>query len=494
MTLFLAVDQSTSATKALLFDDKGSVLDKASRDHAQLYPQPGYVEHDAGHIWQNTLDALRVIISRHQDQLEHIACLSITNQRETAVIFDKASGQPVHNALVWQCRRGAKLCDDLREAGHEATVKEKTGLPLDPYFSASKVSHLLRNNPALKAGLADGRYGLGTIDCYLIHRLTNGTTFATDHTNAARTLLFDICKLEWAEDLCALWDIPIEGLPETRDSSSHFGKTDLCGLLPRQIPICGVLGDSHASLIAHRCFRPGSTKVTFGTGSSIMMNAGPELRHASSGIVTTLAWTHQGKPVYAYEGIIIYSAATLAWLRTQLGLFNDFSETEELAKQLDDNGGVYLVPAFAGLGLPYWDASARGTLVGLSGHSDRRHLIRAGLESIAYQLRDALTAMQADSPFSIPMLHGDGGATKNAFLMQFTADLTRASLKVANMSECSALGACLMGMLGTGTIESMEAIAALPQDETLYSPLMDESMASALHAGWSAAVRKTLCP
>lgn len=492
MSFFLAIDQSTSATKALLFDDKGTVLDKASRDHDQLYPQPGYVEHDAEQIWQNTLNALRELLARHQDKLPQIACLSITNQRETAVIFDKDSGQPVHNALVWQCRRGAELCEELKQAGHETTFQERTGLPLDPYFSASKVSHLLGGNPAIKSGLASGQYGLGTMDCYLIHRLTKGSVFATDHTNAARTLLFDIRSLQWDPDLCDIWDIPFNGLPETRDSSGHFGETDLGGLLPKPIPICGVLGDSHASLIAHRCFEPGSTKVTFGTGSSIMMNAGPDFHPAQNGVVATLAWTHRGKATYAYEGIIIYSAATLAWLHTQLGLFENFAQTEELATQIDNNGGVYLVPAFAGLGLPYWDANARGTIVGLSGHSDKRHLIRAGLESIAYQLRDALTAMQAGSPFSIQTLHGDGGATNNAFLMQFTADLTRASLKAANMSECSALGASLIGMLGTGVIETYEAIAALPQNETLYSPLMDQTAADALHAAWSAAVRKTL--
>jgi glycerol kinase len=493
MSLFLAIDQSTSATKAILFDEQGNLVDQAAREHDQIYPQPGWVEHDARQIWDNTCTVLQEIITKAGERASQVCCLSITNQRETAVLFDTVTREPVHNALVWQCRRGATLCQELNTSGHDALFRERTGLPIDPYFSASKISHLCAARPDLHAGLAEGRYRLGTIDTYLVYRLTNGAVFASDHTNACRTLLYDIRKLQWDPELCAIWNIPQIALPEIRDASAQFGSTDLDGLLPGPIPICGVLGDSHAALFAHRCFQPGSTKVTFGTGSSIMMNAGITKPLPNEGLVATLAWVHEGVPTYAMEGIVICSGATLAWLRNQLGLFNDYTETEALATELADNGGVYLVPAFSGLGLPYWQSEARATIVGLSGHSDKRHLIRAGLESIAYQLRDALHAMQRGSHLSLSELHGDGGATKNVFLMQFTSDIARSELLAANMPECSALGASLFGMLGIGHLPDFASISALPRDEQCFSPIMDSTQADALVAGWQQAVRQTLC-
>jgi glycerol kinase len=482
MTCFLALDQSTSATKALLFDEAGNLLDKESREHQQHYPQPGWVEHDAEEIWQNTLLTLQALLARNSS--EDIASLSITNQRETVVIFDRATGEPLHPAIVWQCRRSVALCEE--HASHEALIQARTGLRLDAYFSASKIQWLIRHRPELKVKLASGEALIGTIDCYLIYRLTNGAVFATDHTNACRTLLFDIGRMRWDEDLCALFESPIQALPEVRESAARFGEITLNG---RRLPICGVMGDSQAALFAQRCFALGAAKVTFGTGSSILLNIGSELQPPPQGVVTTLAWVLRGTPTYAFEGIIISSAATLAWLRDQLGVLRDFAEIEPLARELPDNEGVYLVPAFSGLGLPHWQPDARATIVGLSAQSDRRHIIRAGLESIAYQLRDALEAMR------VPLrgLHGDGGATTNRLLMQFTADLIGVPLHVATMPDCSPLGVVFAGMLGMEIRSSLDELAALPQTDIVYQPAVTAEKAQRFYQGWQRAVRQTLC-
>lgn len=486
MSYFLAIDQSTSATKALLFDEAGRLLDKESREHQQHYPQPGWVEHDAEEIWQNVLSVLRTLLARHAN--ENIVSLSVTNQRETVVIFDRVTGQPLHPAIVWQCRRSVAICEE--HAAHEPLIQQRTGLRLDAYFSASKIQWLVRNGAEIKARLATGEALIGTIDCYLIYRLTRGAVFATDHTNACRTLLYDIERLHWDEDLCALFDVPMNALPEVRESAARFGAITIDDLPP--LPICGVMGDSQAALFAQRCYAPGAAKVTFGTGSSILLNIGAALQPPPAGVVTTLAWVWQGIPTYAFEGIIISSAATLAWLRDQLGVIADFAEIEKLTQELPDNEGVYLVPAFTGLGLPHWQPDARAAIVGLSSQSDRRHVIRAGVESIAYQLRDALDAMRTGNAIPLHSLHGDGGATINRLLMQFTADLNGVALRVATMSDCSPLGAVMAGMLGAGIYSSLEELSELPQEEVVYQPMMTNGQAQALYAGWQRAVRQTL--
>ncbi len=486
MTYFLAIDQSTSATKALLFDAVGNLLDKESREHEQHYPQPGWVEHDAEEIWQNTLLTLQALLARHAEV--NIASLSITNQRETIVVFDRDSGRPLHPAIVWQCRRSVALCEEHTK--HEELIQARTGLRLDAYFSASKIQWLIRHHPELKAKLETGEALIGTMDCYLIYRLTGGAIFATDYTNACRTLLFDIDRLRWDEELCALFEVPVQALPEVRESSAQFGEATLA---ERTLPICGVMGDSQAALFAQRCFAPGSAKVTFGTGSSILLNIGATLQPPPPGVVTTLAWVLNGTPTYAFEGIIISSAATLAWLRDQLGVLHDFAEIEPLARELPDNEGVYLVPAFMGLGLPHWQPSARAAIVGLSAQSDRRHVVRAGLESIAYQLRDAIDAMRKDNAIPLHRLHGDGGATTNQLLMQFTADLIGVPLNVATMSDCSPLGAMFSGMLGLNVRRSLDELAALPQTDVVYQPVMAAEQSERFYAGWQRAVRQTLC-
>lgn len=487
MKFFLAIDQSTSATKALLFDEQGSLLDKESREHEQHYPQPGWVEHDAEEIWRNTLAVLRKLLARHIFEKKKIISLGITNQRETVVIFDRATGRPLSPAIVWQCRRSIGICE--AHSAHRGFIQRRTGLRLDAYFSASKIQWLVRHHPELENKLASGEAVIGTIDCYLIYRLTNGAVFATDYTNACRTLLFDIDRLRWDEELCAIFETPMQALPEARESCAKFGEAMIDDFV---IPICGVMGDSQAALFAQGCFISGAAKVTFGTGSSILLNIGDKLRQPPLGVVTTLAWVLNGAPTYAFEGIIISSAATLAWLRDQLGAISDYNEIESLVQSIPNNEGVYLVPAFTGLGLPHWQPEARAAIVGLSSQTDRRHIIRAGVESIAYQLRDALDAMRTDNAIPLHSLHGDGGATRNRFLMQFTADLNSVELRVATMPDCSPLGATMAGMLGAGIYTSFEQLSKLSREEIIYRPTMPNDQAQALYKGWQRAVRQTL--
>lgn len=495
MNRILAIDQSTSATKALLYDTAGNLIDKSSLDHRQIYPQPGWVEHDAEEIWSNTLAVLRTIIQNNRSaetDPANLLCLSITNQRETVVVFDHATGKPLHNALVWQDRRGDPVCAELTKAGHGEMVTRKTGLKIDTYFSASKLTWLVRNKPDIAGKLATGEALIGTIDTYLIYRLTGGKVFATDQTNASRTLLFDITNLKWDEQLCDIFAVPTKALPQVRDSTARYGETDLSGLLKKPIPICGVMGDSQASLFAHRCYLPGMAKATIGTGSSVLLNIGPKLRLAGDAAVSTVAWTHQGQPTYSFEGIINYSAATVAWLKDQLGLIRSPDETEAAATSIPDNGGVYLVPAFAGLSAPYWSPGARAAIVGMTAHTNRNHLIRAALESIAYQLRDVLTTMRQQGGVELRTINADGGATRNRFLMQFIADMTGLEVSAAQIPDCSPLGAALAGALGMGVYSSLDDLAKLPRQVVTYRPSMAPDRVEAFYAGWQRAVKQVL--
>lgn len=491
MRCILAVDQSTSATKAMLFATDGRLLDKEARDHAQHYPQPGWVEHDAEEIWQNVLATTRALLARRGPESE-IAGLSLTNQRETFVVFERGTGRPLHRALVWQCRRSEALCAEAAAAGRTDLVESSTGLRIDPYFSGSKVQWLVRNRPDLRAKLESGEALFGTIDAYLVYRLTGGAVFACDSTNASRTLLYDVRTLQWSEELCALWQVPRRALPEVRDSSARFGTTDLAGALDQPVPICGVMGDSQAALFAHGCFATGAAKVTMGTGSSVLLNIGADFRRSQNGVLTALAWTIGGQPTYAFEGIIIAAASTLTWLRDQLQLVDDLSGVEAMATELPDNGGVYLVPAFSGLGLPYWEPSARASIVGLSTHSDRRHLVRAALESIAFQLNDAVEALRRDAGLPVTAIHADGGPTHNAFLMQFTADVTGAELRLAPFAECSAWGATMAGLLGLGFCGSLEELARMPRAGRSYRPLAPAARSGEWVRRWRHAVRQTI--
>lgn len=492
MPFILSIDQSTSATKAVLFDARGKVLDKASCGHRQIYPQPGWVEHDAEEIWRNVLAAVREIAGRNRPKISKLAGLSITNQRETVLVFNRKTGRPLHNALVWQDRRGDAICGKLVRQGFEKTVRAKTGLKIDTYFSASKIRWLAENQPGIAAKLKSGEAVVGTIDSYLIHRLTGGKVFATDSTNASRTLLFDIGKLCWDPPLCKLFKVPVRALPEVRESAACFGETSVEGCLPNYVPIVGVMGDSQAALFAQRCYQPGTAKATFGTGTSVLLNIGGKFRPSKSGAVTALAWVHRGKPVYAFEGIINFSAATIEWLKNQLGLIHDLAEVEKLATSVADNGGVYLVPAFAGLSAPYWSPDARAAIVGMTAHTRKAHIVRAALESIAYQIRDVLDMMRADACVELKCLHADGGPTRNKFLMQFTADLTQTEIKAAEVAESSAWGVAMNGLLALGVYPSLDELAKLPRQQSVFQPCMKAGEGSKLHAGWKRAVHRAL--
>lgn len=490
--MILAIDQSTSATKAVLFDAKGRVMDKASRNHRQIYPQPGRVEHDAEEIWKNVLAVIGEVAKRNQTKLNKLAAISITNQRETVLVFDRKTGKPLHNALVWLDRRGDSLCARLVKQGHSASVLRKTGLKIDTYFSASKARWLVENKPAIASKLKSGDAVVGTIDAYLIHRLTRGEVFATEHTNASRTLLFDIGKLCWDADLCKLFKVPMNALPEVRESAAHFGETDADGILPKKVPIVGVMGDSQASLFAQRCYTPGMVKATFGTGTSVLLNIGGKMRISKQGAISALAWVWRGKPTYAFEGIINFSAATIEWLKNQLGLIASVGEVEKLALSVPDNGGVYLVPAFAGLSAPYWSPDARAAITGMTAHTNKAHIVRAAQEAIAHQIRDVLDMMRADAGVDVQSFHADGGPTRNRFLMQFTADLTRAEIRVAEVAENSAWGAAMCGLLGLGVHGSLEELSSLPRAFKTFKPRMSVSKATQLHAEWCAAVKRVL--
>jgi glycerol kinase len=492
MSLILAIDQSTSATKAVLFDARGKLLDKASRTHRQIYPQPGWVEHDAMEIWRNVLAVIGEIAKRNRTKLAKLAALSITNQRETVLVFDRKTGKPLHHALVWQDRRGDAICAKLTKGGHGPGVLRKTGLKIDTYFSASKLRWLIENKPAIAANLKSGDAVIGTIDAYLIHRLTGGKIFATDFTNASRTLLFDIGRLQWDAQLCKLFKVPIRALPEVRESATPFGETNADGILPKRLPIIGVMGDSQASLFAQRCYQPGAVKATFGTGTSVLLNIGDKLRISEKGAVTALAWVWQGKPTYAFEGLINFSAATIDWLKNQLGLIQSTGEVAKLALSVKDNGGVYLVPAFAGLSAPYWSQDARAAIVGMTAHTSKPHIVRAAQEAIAYQIRDVLDMMRNDAKVKLQSLHADGGPTRNKFLMQFTADLTGVELNVSEVTENSAWGAAMNGLLCLGVYGSLDELANLPHKQTIFHPQMKIHSVKKLHDGWLAAVKRIL--
>ena len=490
--LVLAVDQSTSATKAILFTLEGVVLDKLSIGHQQYYPQPGWVEHDADEIYRNTCAAISGLMQRNAALEADVLCLSITNQRETIVVFDKQTGVPLHHAIVWQCRRGEARCDQLIKAGYNERIRQITGLKIDTYFPASKLQRLLTEHHDLRQKVAAGEALVGTIDTYLIYRLTQGRVFATDYTNACRTLLFDIHKLAWSAELCTLFDVPSAALAEPRESSAQFGETDVDGALSKTLPICGIMGDSQAALFAQRCFVPGGAKVTFGTGSSVLLNIGSNAQVETSGTVITIGWVYQQYPVYAVEGIINSTGATIAWLRNQLGLITSPQETEALAQAVSDNGGVYLVPAFVGLSAPYWRSDVKAAIVGLTTSSTKQHVVRAALESIAYQVRDALDLMCQETHVTLKLLHADGGMVVNRFLMQFTADLTGCTVRASTLAELSALGAVFAGLLGLGRYDSLHALEALSLDFVDYQPQMATEQVERLYRGWQAAVERVL--
>lgn len=490
--LFLAIDQSTSATKAMLFTPEGRLLDQEWLLHRQIYPSAGWVEHDAQEIFDNTLKVASELLQRHTDQWNSLFALSITNQRETFVLFDRETGQPLYEAIVWQCRRGDVFCKQLVSAGKEENVHTLTGLKIDTYFPASKLRWLLDSRPDLRTRLKNGTALFGTMDTYLIYRLTDGKVYATDHTNASRTLFYDIEAMQWSPDLCKLFGVEIGVLPELRESMAWYGDTDLKGFLDRRIPICGVMGDSQAALFAQRCFATGDAKVTFGTGSSILMNIGHEKRLSAHGTVTALGWVINGKPTYAFEGIINFTGATISWLRDQLQLIADPAETETLARSVSDSDGVYFIPAFVGLSAPYWRTDARAAILGMTPSTTRAHVVRAALESIGFIVTDVLKAMGGDAGVNLSIVYADGGAVRNSFLMQFIADLNQLKVRAAQTPELSALGAVFSGCLGLKIYSSVEDLERLPFGFVEYTATRDPDYANVLFAAWQSAVQQVL--
>lgn len=486
----LTIDQSTSATKTMLFDRQGKLIDRVSIAHQAYYPSPGFVEHDPEEIFRNTLSGIEKILLKNKITPEQLAGIAITNQRETAMIWERNSGEPVTRAAVWQCQRGAGYCAELKEKGYSGMIAEKTGLLIDPYFSASKLHWIMQAHPELTRKAEKGELLLGTMDSWLLWRLTGGKVHATDYSNACRTMLFNIKSLQWDEELMDLFSLYPGMFPEVKFSDEVFGTTDPRILFDNPVPISGLLGDSHAALVGQHCFTPGMGKATYGTGSSVMIHTGTGPDVPPEGLVTSIGYGMQKTIHYVFEGNIHSTGDTINWLIHELELIRGVDEAETLATSVEDNQGVYLVPAFAGLGAPYWDHRARACISGMSRNTTRAHVARAALESIAYQIRDLILQMETRGNIPLKELRVDGGPTRNNFLMQFQADLLGRKVICSEIEEISALGATYMAGLATGFWKDPEEIHALRDPGKVFEPEMDPGKVELLCEGWSRAVKR----
>jgi glycerol kinase len=491
MEYVISVDQSTSATKALLFDAQGKLVDSASVPHKQYYPQPGWVEHDAEEIYRNTVEAIgRVVKGRQQGG--NSFSLALTNQRETVVVWRRATGEPVCHAVVWQCRRGAAICDQLYKGGYGPLVKERSGLLIDPYFAGSGAKWILDNVPGAREEAERGELCMGTIDSWLIFKLTADHVHATDYTNASRTMLFNIHTLDWDPDLLKMLTIPRSMMPRPLPCDAVYGQTTVEGLFAEPIKIAGVLGDSHGALAGQMCFAEGYGKATYGTGSSVMVNIGENYADAPDGLVTSVGFSALGRTYYAFEGNIHSTGATLEWIKNRLGLIGDVAELEPLANSVPDNGGVYLVPAFNGLGAPWWNDKVKGVICGLTLASTKAHVCRAALESIAYQVTDLIGAMTRKAGIALREVRVDGGPTHNRFLMQMQADLLQVPVVRSTVQDASAFGAFVMNRFALKAWSTMaEAEAAWTGDAPLQPAHSAADMAQA-YEGWHEAVKQLL--
>ncbi len=457
------------------------------RELTQIYPAPGWVEHDPEEIWFTEQAAVHDAMVRGQVSPSQIAAVGLTNQRETVILWDRATGRPIQNAIVWQCRRTADLCDALRQQGYEPLIRRKTGLVLDPYFSATKIAWMLDQTPGLRARAEAGTVAFGTVDSWLVYKLTGGRQHVTDVSNASRTMLFDIARLDWDDELLAIFRIPRAMCPEVRASSGTVGMTDR-GLFGAEVPIAGLAGDQQAALFGHGCIEAGMAKNTYGTGSFLLMNTGLEPVSSQNGLISTVAWQVGETVQYALEGSIFTTGAVVQWLRDELKIVGRAEETEALALSVDDTGGVYFVPAFVGLGAPHWDSRARGAILGLTRSTNRAHLVRAGLEAIAYMTKDVLEAMSRDSGRPLDVLRSDGGAIKNNFLAQFQADILGIPVERPRITESTALGAAFLAGLGTGFWPSLDALQEVRGAERIFEPALDAQTRQSLYAGWQRAV------
>lgn len=484
----LALDQGTTSSRAIIFDIDGAIKAKAQAEYAQIYPRDGWVEHDPLEIYSSQSGVVSEALARSGLMRHEIAAIGITNQRETTVVWERSTGRPVYNAIVWQCRRTAARCDGLKADGTDAMIYEKTGLTVDAYFSATKLEWILDNVPGARDRARNGELLFGTVDTYLMWKFSAGTIFATDYTNASRTMLFNIHTLDWDDDLLKLFGIPRCMLPEVKPSGSLFGYTDEAAFGAR-IPITGVAGDQQAALFGQRCFEPGSIKNTFGTGCFLLMNTGDKPTRSKRGLVTTLGASVGGAPCYALEGSVFVGGAVVQWLRDSLRMIKSAPETERYCTRVPDTLGVYIVPAFVGLGAPYWDAYARGTITGLTRGTTKEHFIRAAIESIVYQVYDVLHAMERDMGTRVKRLAVDGGASSNNFMMQFMADIADCEVVRPEVVETTALGACYLAGLTLGILDA-DKLKAPRSGDTVFKPKMDAAHRKELLAGWADAVKR----
>ncbi|MEE8337004.1 MAG: glycerol kinase GlpK [Dehalococcoidia bacterium] len=486
----LAFDQGTTSSRAVLFDERGGVVASSQQEFAQHFPQPGWVEHDPQEIWDSQLAAARGALQKAGVAASDIAAVGIANQRETALVWDRATGEPIYPAIVWQSRQTAGLCDELRERGLEDEVHARTGLFIDPYFSATKLRFILDAVDGAQARAERGELAFGTIDCWLIHRLTSGRVHATDSSNASRTMLFNIHNGEWDGFLLDALDLPRALMPEVRDSSGEFGVAGV-EWLGAELPIAGVAGDQQAALFGQHCFTPGAAKNTYGTGCFLLMHTGAEARPSAHRLLTTAAWALDGRVEYALEGSVFSAGSAIQWLRDGLGLIESAAESEAVARSVDDSGGVTLVPAFTGLGAPYWDQDARGLLTGMTRGTTGAHIVRAALEAIAYQTRDVVECLADDAGAPLDVLRVDGGASANDFLMQFQADMLGIPVERPRELEATARGAAGLAGIASGVWGDRDEFAAAVADEvTVFEPAMTAEQRDERYLGWKQAVAR----
>ena len=491
MQYIMSLDQGTTSSRCILFDKSGNICSVVNKEFRQIFPQPGWVEHDAEEIWDTTYEVAHAAMAKLNVSAKDIAAIGITNQRETTIVWDKETGEPIANAIVWQCRRTSDIIDQLVRDGHADEIRAKTGLIPDAYFSGSKIQWLLDNVPGARRRAAAGKLLFGTVDTWLIWKLTGGRVHVTDYTNASRTMLFNIHTLQWDEDLLKLLNIPASMLPEVKPSSCVYGKTDF-EMFGGEIPIAGAAGDQQCALFGQCCFEPGTMKNTYGTGCFLLMNTGAIPVESKNGLVTTIAASTSDRVNYALEGSIFIAGAAIQWLRDSLGVITSAGESQEFAEKVADTAGGYVVPAFTGLGAPFWSQRARGCIVGITRGFTRAHLVRATLESLAYQTHDIARAMERDSGIPIAELKVDGGACANDFLMQFQADLLGADVYRPRCIETTGLGAAYLAGLAVGYWESLEDIRSNWAIDKVFHPQMEEAKRKALIKGWDKAVKCAL--
>jgi len=486
----LALDQGTTSSRAILFDRNGHIVSTAQQEFPQLYPKPGWVEHDPEAIWQSQYQVARQVLDSQKLTAADIVAIGITNQRETTLVWDRETGHPIHNAIVWQDRRTAGLCDQLKSEGFDKTIREKTGLVTDAYFSGTKVAWLLDNVPGAREKAEEGKLAFGTVDSFLVWKLTGGRLHITDVSNASRTMLYDIHKRWWSNTVLKRLNIPASMLPQVVPSSMVYGETS-AEIFGAPIKIAGIAGDQQAATFGQACYEPGMAKNTYGTGCFMLMNTGSSATESQNNLLTTVGWTvGQGAMQYMLEGSVFIAGAAVQWLRDEMKLVANAAETEAIVANIPDTSGVYVVPAFVGLGAPYWDQYARGAIVGLTRGSGRAQIVRATLESVAYQTRDVLEAMRADSGLALQALRVDGGMVRNDFLMQFQADILGVPVQRPAVTETTALGAAYLAGLATGYWSSQEEIARQWAVETTFEPKMSAETRDALYAGWKRAVER----